>query len=417
MSNITIIKNHKFKNIVVSVRFLSKLKENEIASKMVLANVLNDVCNQYDTKQKVSEHLDTMYGSSFGINSSIVGDSQITVAKVKSIHPKFINNKVNLLKEQFALLSSFLLHPFVDENGLFFKSVVDEAKKMQEDYIHRMIDDPNSFSMQEAMRIAGQNQPLGIAASTRIEEVQEVSIQMLNAQYKQMLYEDKVDILVFGDVDEDEVKQLANTYLKSILHSSKKMEVNYCLQHTNLDAVYYGYRDITQSYISSVYTTNISNDDHLFSALRVGNAIFGQLPSGLLFQNVREKNSLCYSIYSMINPYDGALLISTGVEAKNINKTLDLISEQFDIMQKGEFSDVLLDTAKIILINSLKSSNDDIDSILAFAYRNILLQSQQSVEEAILAIEEVTKEDVVLAMQKCQYLTSYVLTKGGDNDA
>ncbi len=415
MSNITIIKDHKFKNIVISVRFLSKLNKEEIAAKMVLANVLNDVSNTYDTKQKAIQQLDYMYGSALSITSSIIGDGQITVAKAKSIHPKFIDNKVDLLKEQFALLASFLLDP-LRENDSFLKSNIEEAKKMQEDYLKRVMDDPSAFSMQEATRIAAKEQPLGVSASQTIKQVQELDVEAVNEQYKKMINNDKVDILVFGDVDETYVLELANTYLKPIVRDQEAIKVNYCLNHTSLEPIIYGYRDISQSYISSVYTTSIANDDKRFPALRVANAIFGQLPSGLLFQNVREKNSLCYSIYSMINPYDGALMISTGVEAKNIQKTLQLIKEQFEVMQCGDFSDDLLSTAKIMLINSLQSANDDIDSILAFAYRNILLNSKETIAQSIAAIEQVSKEDVIAVMQQCQYVTSYVLTQKGEAD-
>lgn len=412
MSNITLIKDHKFKNIVISVRFLSTLKEEDIASKMVLANVLNDVCEPYDTKQKVSERLDAMYGSSFSITSSVVGNAQIMVAKVKSIHPKFIRHDKHLLAEQFALLQAFLLQP-LQVNNSFLEAHVEEAKKAQEAYMKRVIDDPNSFSMQEVMRIAGANQPLGIGASTTIEDVKKVSVEMVNAQYAKIL-KDKVDILVFGDVEEDEVNVLAQQYLQPLLTNSEHEKINYCLKHETLEPIIYGYRDISQSYIASLYTTNIANDSELFPALRVANAIFGQLPSGLLFQNIREKNSLCYSIYSMINPYDGTLSISTGVDAENVQKTLALIDEQFKVMLQGSFSDELLTTAKKMIINSQLSSNDDMDAILALAYRNVLLHTSQSLEQMIAEIEKVSKEDVVKAMNCCRYVTSYVLTQKGE---
>lgn len=414
MKNVKVIKDHKFKNTLISVRILSPLVEEKILPKMILSNVLNDVCKKYDTKQKVSSQLDKMYGSSFSVSSSVIGDAQVIVAKVKSIHSSYIKGELNLLEEQFALLSEFLLNPLM-EDGSFLKEQFEEAKNVQRSYMKRTMDDPSACCMYEALKIAGKDQPLGIGANPSLEDIDQVSLNDINNEYNALINDYRVDILVFGDVEEDEVNDLATKYLSPLAHDEKEeVKANYLLEYKDMEKVQYGYRDITQSYITSIYTTSISNDDPDFKSLRVANAIFGQLPSSLLFQNIREKNSLCYSIYSAINPYDGALGISTGVEKVNVDKTLNLIDEQYQKMLDGEFDDNLIETSKKMIINSLLSTNDDINSILALEYRNLILNKNEKLEDIIADIESVSKEDVVNAMKKTQYVMSYVLTQKGD---
>ena len=44
----------------------------------------------------------------------------------------------------------------------------------------------------------------------------------------------------------------------------------------------------------------------------VMNSLLGQSPTSLLFEEVREKHSLCYSISSYLIQFDGALIITLG---------------------------------------------------------------------------------------------------------
>lgn len=410
MKNITLIKQHKFKNTIVSMRFLMPLEAKKILPRMVLANLLNDVCERYDTKQKVSMRLDEMYGSTLQISSSVVGNAQVISASIKSIHSSFLEKEENMLEQQFALLYEFLLCPLRKE-GHFLLERLEEAKRIQRDYMQRIDDDPNSFCMNEAFKIAGRGQPLGIGVDLTYEELNDISLSMVEAEYESMITKAKADLLVFGNVEENEVNQLCEKYFSLLLEHENKITVDYCLKKDEMKPRFYGYKDISQSYITSIYATNLSNSDSDFKALRVANAIFGQLPSSLLFQNVREKNSLCYSIYSGINPYDGIIGVSTGVDKKNIDKTLSLIEEQYKKMIRSDYDDELLETSKKMIIDSLRSSNDNMNSIMALAYRNVILHQQETLEDIIEGIRTVSREDVDRVMQKVQYVTSYILTQ------
>ena len=57
-----------------------------------------------------------------------------------------------------------------------------------------------------------------------------------------------------------------------------------------------------------------------YPALYVFNELFGGSPSSRLFLNVREKHSLCYYVSSLLDIRKGLLLVSSGVQAQNIEK-------------------------------------------------------------------------------------------------
>lgn len=56
------MKTEKFKDIGISIRFRSELEPKLAASRSLLALMLCDRCKTYDTKKKMSDYLDLLYG-------------------------------------------------------------------------------------------------------------------------------------------------------------------------------------------------------------------------------------------------------------------------------------------------------------------------------------------------------------------
>lgn len=411
MQNLKVIKDHKFKNIHISVRFLKSLKEEEVLVSMVLANMLNESCERFQKKDMLMQHLDSLYGAGYSATSNVIGNAQIINVKTKTIHPKYIHFDKNLLEEQFMLLEQFLFYPY-KENGHLSLDKLAEAKRFLKEHLLRLDDDPSSYCMFEAMKVAGKDQPLGQGVNPSSEDVDAITLEQVERYYQEIMTCSQVDVLVFGDVDEKEVCSLNDQYLHFNEHTYTKVNVGYCLERKEMEQCNYETREMSQAYITSIYSTTISNKDEEFAALRVANAIFGQLPSSLLFQELREKRSLCYSIYSALYPYDGGLAVSTGVDKKNVKWALELIDEQFKRVQAGEFDDELVSVAQKMIVNSLKATYDDVDSILALEYRNILFDRKEDVNEVIQKIMQVSKEDVLQVMNKVKLITSFILQKG-----
>ncbi len=61
---------------------------------------------------------------------------------------------------------------------------------------------------------------------------------------------------------------------------------------------------------------------------------FGSSANSKLFQNVREKASLAYTVRSSYLKHKGVLLISAGIELDKYKKALDLIKIQVEDMKK-----------------------------------------------------------------------------------
>jgi len=67
------------------------------------------------------------------------------------------------------------------------------------------------------------------------------------------------------------------------------------------------------------------------------NVMLGGGMSSRLFQNIRERQGLAYSVYSELNLYrdSGALLVSAGTSAESAPKVVEAVVKEFDRSSKS----------------------------------------------------------------------------------
>jgi predicted Zn-dependent peptidase len=119
--------------------------------------------------------------------------------------------------------------------------------------------------------------------------------------------------------------------------------------------------------------------------------------SSRLFQEIREKRALAYSIYSFVNTFSdtGALIIYAATDPEKAEETLDVIRKEILGIIQGDLSASELDAAKEHLSASLYLSSESADSrMIRLAKNEILYGRDISYEELVSRLEAVTLEDV-----------------------
>ena len=401
-----VIQTKKFKDIAISIRFANALEKQKAPARSLLALMLCDRCKKYPTKQEMSSYQDYLYGTTLVAQTMGYGQSQVMELRMKCINPEYVKDNHNVMEEIFAYLHEILYEPLLTQD------LFDEAKMMLLAKIKRNEDDPAQYAISQGLKQAGEHTPLSLSSLGEKEEVENLTLCDIQQTYTSMLEEEQIDILICGDVDEASMTQHVLQYLpwkKRVID----VKTFYRVENNLHDEYREAYKNISQTSIMMVWFTNTRIVDKDYYALRVANAIFGQYSTSLLFQEVREKNSLCYSVFSNLIAYDGALGVTTGVEKENVEKTISLIRKQFDIMRKGEFDHDLMDVSKQMIINSLKASKDNMNSLIALEYQNTLLSKQDTTEDIISYVQSVSFDDVVNVCKKCELKMTFVVTQGG----
>ena len=123
-------------------------------------------------------------------------------------------------------------------------------------------------------------------------------------------------------------------------------------------------------------------------------AILGGSPTSKLFQNVREKQSLCYYCASRADNTKGIMLIDSGVETDNIEKAENAIMEQINAFVHGNVTDEELNSAKKVLKNVYISTLDNLSAMHGWYIGGTLSSFLASPAEEADIVDRITKEEV-----------------------
>ena len=140
--------------------------------------------------------------------------------------------------------------------------------------------------------------------------------------------------------------------------------------------------------------------------------MLGGSSNSLLFDTVREKNSYAYYINSSAKAYDNILMIYSGIESGNSENVLKLIKKTLSDVQKGKFSDEILENSKATIIASIKASTDSPNGIINTYYAKVLVNSDDF-EKRMENIRKVSREDMIELSKKVTIHTVYLLEGTG----
>lgn len=406
------IKTDKFKDVTISVRFLSDLKERKSSARALLAAMLCDRSKKYNTKALMSEKCDQCYGASINAKTLVYGKKQAVEFKISAINEKYAQS--TLFEKQIDFLKELIFNPWTNEDGSFKEPLIEEAKNNLKALIDRKKDNPSSNAMDEACRLMGKDQPLAISNLGTKEIVDSITADELLNEYRSMLEKDAPEIFVVGDFNEERAEKLIKAKLP-LNYKDESQQVTYqtvCDENREENKK----RAISQTTCVVLALTNTTIADEDYWAMRVGNGLFGQLPTSFLFQEIREKRSLCYSIYSSMLSYDGILSIICGIDAKQKDQVIQCIDEQLKRIQDGDFSDRELNPVKKMMCNSIQSSVDDGNSLINLAYQNTLLNQQETLDSIVDKIKSITKEDVIKAFSKVECRVRVIIEQEDQNE-
>lgn len=128
------------------------------------------------------------------------------------------------------------------------------------------------------------------------------------------------------------------------------------------------------------------------------NILLGGNMSSRLFQEIREKRGLAYSIYSYIDSYvdSGYLGIYMGVDQESVNEALPLIGREVRRLKEDRVSEVEMANARDFAKSSLFLAAENMEARMTRLARNELCFDRYiSFDEVAAAIDKITSKDLI----------------------
>lgn len=131
--------------------------------------------------------------------------------------------------------------------------------------------------------------------------------------------------------------------------------------------------------------------------------------SSRLFQTVREKLGLAYTVYSYVSCYEksGALTVYAGVNAENFNKSVQAIAECIEALKKKDMTEDEFKRGKEQMLSSLVFAQESTSSQMLVYGKELLYSGKVfDFEERVSKLNAVTLNDVNEAIE-CNFDESY----------
>lgn len=409
---IHIIKTDKFKTVLMKINFKRKIEEHEITIRRLLSYVLLNSSKNYQTERELNIKIEDLYNT--GINSTVTRSGKYSILSfmINMLNEKYTEE--NMLENSIAFLKELIFNPNVD-NGAFNQKSFDLMKKALKEEIESFKDNPKTYSKKRLYQETAPDTIISYNYRGNLEDLEEITPESLYDYYKSVIENDILDIFIIGEVEEEQIKTIISNAIPNFERESvsEKHYLDYLPPKEENEVEEVG--DYNQSNLAISLRFDKLTDFESQYVLQIFNFIFGGGSESKLFKEVREKNSLCYSIGASSLLLDRLIVVSAGIEAKSSKLAINLIKQCLQDMKDGKFATDDIKKAKTTYINGCKEMMDSPQSIIN-NYISKEYLGLDLIEDKMKKIKKVTKKMVVELACKIEIDTIYLLKGGITNE-
>ena len=403
------ITDKRYKKNLISVAFSTQLSE-DTATENVIVPVLLTKCNsKLPTYKAFNNKMSRLYASGIGGTAGRQYDLQTISFGAYYLDDIYALSGEKMTGIMTDILIDCLTSP-VTENGVFSEKFVELEKKTVIDNIETAINDKRSYAIERAMKTICKGEPASVCSYGTVEKAKLITPESAYKAYRRMLETMPCEIICTGCSDFDGVaEKFAAAFEKAGRHDIENTTIALSPVKTQTEEVT---ERLTVNQSKLVLGFKSHSDDD--AALVLLQKIFGGTTSSKLFQNVREKMSLCYYCSAARNDLKGIMLVNSGVENENIEKTKEAVIDQLEEIKNGNFTDEDINFAEMAIKNDLKSVADSAGNVSNWYFDCIRKNDIVTPEEKLERYLGVSKERIIAAAKSMVLDSVYVLT-GNEN--
>ncbi|MBG0809366.1 insulinase family protein [Methylosinus sp. H3A] len=299
----------------------------------LLAGLLDEGAGPYDARAFHLAIEDLAIRLGFGCDRDSISGHMQTLARNRD--------------EAFELLRLALCEPRLEQQA------IDRVRGQITAGLKRDANDPDALVARAFREAAFPNHPYGLPVRGDAASLESLSRDDLEALRTRLLARSDLKIAVVGAIDAATLAaKLDATFgalpQQSLLTPVAEIDIHALGERRIIDL------DVPQSAIRFGRPGMQRHDPDYFGAVVINHILGGGVFTARLFNEVREKRGLAYSVYSHLNEYDKCAMLVGGAATKNerARESLEVIQRQFaDLANEGPSEDEL-DKARKYLTGS-----------------------------------------------------------------
>lgn len=288
------------------------------------------------------------------------------------------------------VLSDLYFHPKFDPEEL------EKERRVVIEEINESEDTPDDICLERLASVFFGSHPLAkpiLGTKGTLMKMTDATLR----DYKERFYTpDNTVISIAGNLTEAEARGLAEKYFETRC-SRSAVSARSRVSHAEIKSGFTRKKkSIEQAHIAFAFPC-VAYDDEKSAAVRLMSAVFGTEMSSRLFQGVREKLGLCYTVGGYPSAYEnnGSFIIFTSTNPESVERAVLAIRDEIDALVKFGITDEELAKGKEQLKTSMVLGQESTSSMMRVYGRHALQTGKlYDVNEKMKEIDALKLEDI-----------------------
>ncbi|MDE7264229.1 MAG: insulinase family protein [Anaeroplasmataceae bacterium] len=388
------LKQEKFHQLVFRRYFVAPLLPEEITIRKFLCYYQELACKEYFTEAKLHAFLGHLYDAKFQVYLTNYGSYSLFVYSLSAVEPLYVEDDEYTIERLEEAFESLVIPKMGNHQADF--SLFQRAYEIFESDLLSLEENTASKAYQQAIELYFKGTNREFNSYGNLTDLKKIQPKDVYLYYKKLMTEESISIGT-GNLDKKSTVKAITLTPKTGYHFKERGTPK-----PYIEKKLRGH----QGYLTLIYETGIYADDPLYYACMFLNHILGGTSSSYLFQLVREKYGLCYSIHSTYLGATGIIVITCVLDPMQVKKGLSAIEEAILEILKLQFS---LEEIQKYYISNHNLAEDYIDTAIQnYISDHYFLDTPKSFEE-VNQMKKVSKEDILKVYQGLNKAFVYVL--------
>lgn len=408
LQNLNLYYNYdsRFKTIAVCLYFYFPIEGKYIPETLMLSQMLQKTSKRFPTEESFAYYLKSIYDGAFNITSSRTGKMQSIRVSISFINPKYIIEDINILEKSIFFLFDTLLNPNFNEENLQLE------KDILIQYHQNIYNNKTKYASRQFYSSMYHEEIESIDSAGTIESVKNVTLESIKQAYEYLINA-PCYLFVTGDTPKEPIVEELNKYdlsrFKSYKYDDRLEFIDSYNKIINEANEVVEEQDINQTILFMGYRSTIRRNTKYRYAYTFLSAMLGEYFHSTLFQVVREKYNLAYSIGTTTQMNKGAIHVFARISKDSIDIVKKLIIEEIEKYQDGIIDDKTFKLTKTSKINDVLKNGDSPFNPLFDLQEELMGVGKISDDIIIENINNLTKEDIKEVANMLVLDTIYIL--------
>lgn len=391
------IKQTKFHKVCFKKYYIEKLNKEELTLRTLLCYYQDIASNKYYNESLQTNVLGMHYDARFTVNLKQIGVYNIIEYSLTSVDPIYINDPNYTIEGLEKLFNELLIPRFWNKKAV--KKLFQIAKEIYKSDLLSRFENLQVLAFENTIKNFYKDTIRDLDTYGSLELLEQITTKDLYDYYQKVMTEQTISISSgnFEKVNDDSFS------------ITPKVDFQFRFRGNHPQIMYEKF-NTEQCYLHVIYDVHTYSNDKYGMAMRAINYLFGGKTSSYLFNIVREKYGLCYSINSMYLGASGIIVVSTIIDYCNLSKVIELIDQSLNEIIHLDWD--LEEIKKYFRLNNDTQKDNFNSKIENYLMDNYFSLDDKSFNE-INKINNLTKEDIVEAFKLIE--KSFIYVFGGEN--